>query len=119
VDCTDPVGPAKTLYTLDFYKEASRVLKPYGVFIQQASLPIYFPQIIKESLPLIKKAFPVVKIVRAFVPCYGEEIAFFLATKEEKDWFNPKQIFKGKYYHPGLNPYYFAIPNTWLQIISE
>ncbi len=119
VDCTDPVGPAKTLYTLEFYQEAERVLKPYGVFIQQASLPVYFPHIIKESYPLIKSAFSLVKIIRAYVPCYGEEIAFFLATKELKDWFNPVQIFKGKYYYPGLNPYYFTLPNTWLKLISE
>ena len=72
-----------------------------------------------EAYPLIKSAFPLVKIIRAYVPCYGEEIAFFLATKEPKDWFNPKQIFKGKYYYPGLNPYYFTLPNTWLKLISE
>jgi len=119
VDCTDPVGPAKSLYTKEFYKEAYRVLNPKGIFIQQASLPVYFPHIIKSAYPLISSVFPVVKIVRAFVPSYGEEIAFFLATKEEKDWFNPKQIFRGKYYHPGLNPYYFSIPNTWIEILSK
>ncbi len=119
VDCTDPVGPAKSLYTFEFYKEAQRVLKSKGVFIQQASLPIYFPHIIKSVYPLITSAFPIVKIARAFVPSYGEEIAFFLATKESKDWFNPKQLFRGKYYNPELNPYYFSIPNTWISIISK
>ncbi len=119
VDCTDPVGPAKTLYTEEFYKEAKRVLTSYGVFIQQASLPSYFPHIIKNAYPLIKSIFPIVKIIRTYVPCYGEEIAFFLATKEEKDWFNPKQLFTGKYYHPGLNPYYFSIPNNWLRLLNE
>ena len=105
VDSTDPVGPAKSLYTQDFYQEACRVLKKTGVFIQQASLPVYFPWIIKESYPMLKRAFPHSKVARAFVPCYGEEIAFFVATKEEKDWLNPKLKFKGRYYHPGLNPY--------------
>lgn len=119
VDCTDPVGPAKSLYSEEFYQESFRVLKKTGVFIQQASLPIYFPNIIKSAYPLISSVFPIVKILRAFVPSYGEEIAFFLATKEPKDWYNPKQIFKGKYYHPELNPYYFSIPNTWLDILSK
>ncbi|WP_022855228.1 spermine synthase [Thermodesulfobacterium thermophilum] len=118
VDCTDPVGPAKTLYTVEFYQEASRVLKPHGFFIQQASLPIYFPHIIKEAYPKISQVFPYVKIVRCYVPCYGEEIAFFLATKEPKDWFNPKQLISGKYYHPGLNPYYFSLPQTWLELLK-
>lgn len=119
VDCTDPVGPAKSLYTFEFYKDAYRVLNKKGVFIQQASLPIYFPHIIKSSYPLIASVFPLVKVVRTFVPSYGEEIAFLLATKEPKNWFNPKQIFRGKYYHPELNPYYFSIPNTWIEILSK
>jgi len=119
VDCTDPVGPAKSLYSEDFYKEAYRVLKETGVFIQQASLPVYFPHIIKSAYPLISSIFPIVKIARAFVPSYGEEIAFLLATKEPKDWFNPKQLFKGKYYHPELNPYYFSIPNNWMEILFD
>jgi len=119
VDCTDPVGPAKSLYTYEFYKEAYRVLNEKGVFIQQASLPVYFPQILKSSYPLIASVFPVVKIAKTFVPSYGEEIAFLLATKEKKDWFNPKQVYKGKYYHPNLNPYYFSIPNTWIDILSK
>jgi len=119
VDCTDPVGPAKTLYTEEFYKEASRILKPEGIFIQQASLPVYFPWIIKESYPLIKKAFNVVKVVRAFVPCYGEEIAFFIGAHTEKDWFNPVQKVTGKYYHPGLNPYYFCLPLNWIELLNQ
>jgi spermidine synthase len=119
VDSTDPVGPAKTLYTAEFYQEACRVLKPQGVFIQQASLPIYFPEIIKSAYPLVKKAFPVVKIARAYVPCYGEEIAFFVASKEDKNWFSPVQKFSGKFYHPELNSYYFSLPETWKKILKE
>lgn len=118
VDCTDPVGPAKTLYTQEFYNEAKRVLKPYGVFIQQASLPVYFPHVLKEAYPLIKGIFPYVKVARAYVPCYGEEIAFLVASCEEKDWFNPLQRFFGKYYHPGLNHYYFSLSANWLKLIS-
>lgn len=119
VDCTDPVGPAKTLYTTEFYKEAYRVLTPSGVFIQQASLPIYFPHILKEAYPKIRSVFPFVKVVRCYVPCYGEEISFLLGTKEEKNWFFPEQKFQGKYYHPELNPYYFTIPQTWREILNQ
>lgn len=118
VDCTDPVGPAKTLYTKEFYEETRRVLKPHGVFIQQASLPVYFPHVLKRAYPLIKSVFPYVKVARAYVPCYGEEIAFLVASSEEKNWFQPVQIFFGKYYHPGLNPYYFSLSANWLNLIS-
>lgn len=118
VDCTDPVGPAKTLYTEEFYKEARRVLKPHGVFIQQASLPSYFPHVLKNAYPFIKKAFPQVKVARAYVPCYGEEIAFLVASAEVKPWFQPPLKFYGRYYHPELNPYYFSLPKTWLDLLE-
>ncbi len=118
VDCTDPVGPAKSLYTEEFYKESFRVLKPFGVFIQQASLPIYFPKVLKEAYPVIKKVFPYVKVIRTYVPCYGEEIAFLIASKEEKPWIQPLQTYYGKYYHPQLNPYYFSLSANWLNLLE-
>ncbi|MFN3921279.1 MAG: spermine synthase [Caldimicrobium sp.] len=118
VDCTDPVGPAKTLYTEEFYRESFKVLKPYGVFIQQASLPIYFPHVLQQGYKEIKKIFPYVKVLRAYVPCYGEEIAFIIASKEDKPWFHPLQKFYGKYYHPQLNPYYFSLPANWLKLLD-
>ncbi len=118
VDSTDPVGPAKSLYTPEFYKEASRVLKSHGVFIQQASLPVYFPNVIKEALPGVKEAFSYWRIIRAFVPCYGEEIAFFVAAKEEKDWSTPKLKFYRKYYRPELHTSYLTLPPTWEEILK-
>jgi len=119
VDCTDPVGPAKTLYTKEFYAEAKRVLKPYGIFIQQASLPVYFPHVLQEAYPLIKEVFPAVKVARAYVPCYGEEIAFLVASVSPQNWFQPKQKFQGRYYHPGLNPYYFSLSANWLNLLKD
>ncbi|MFN4197073.1 MAG: spermine synthase [Caldimicrobium sp.] len=119
VDCTDPVGPSKSLYTKEFYEESFRVLKPYGVFIQQASLPAYFPHVLQQAYPIIKEVFPYVKVVRTYVPCYGEEIAFLLATKEEKTWFQPNQFYYGKYYHPQLNPYYFSLPTSWINLLKD
>ncbi|MCS7200097.1 MAG: spermine synthase [Caldimicrobium sp.] len=119
VDCTDPIGPAKSLYTYEFYSLAYQALKAYGVFIQQASLPAYFPNILNTAYFLAKKVFPVVKVARTFVPSYGEEIAFLVATKEEKDWFHPKQLFSGQYYYPALNFYYFTLPKSWLSLMGE
>lgn len=113
IDCTDPVGPAQSLYTKAFYEEAKRVLKPEGVFIQQASLPAYFPHVLMNAYSTIIGVFPYVKVARAYVPCYGEEIAFLVASKEQKDWMRASSLFRGKYYHPDLNPYYFSLPANW------
>jgi spermidine synthase len=40
VDSTDPVGPAAGLFTLPFYQECQRVLKPEGILIQQTESPL-------------------------------------------------------------------------------
>lgn len=119
VDCTDPVGPAKTLYTSEFYAEARRVLKTHGVFIQQASLPVYFPHVLKEAYSLAREIFPYLRVARAYVPCYGEEIAFLVGALEDKPWLSPFKAYSGRYYHPGLNPYYFSLPVNWLKLISS
>lgn len=118
IDCTDPVGPAQSLYTKTFYEEAQRVLKPKGVFIQQASLPAYFPHVLTNAYRNIIEVFPYVKVARAFVPCYGEEIAFVLASKEPKDWTRAITKYFGKYYHPELNSYYFSLPADWYNYIK-
>ncbi len=119
VDCTDPVGPAKTLYTREFYEAVNKALTPSGIFIQQASLPIYFPHILQSAYKNAKEVFPLLKVARVFVPSYGEEIAFLVGSLEEKNWMTPLRNLKGKFYHPGLNPYYFSLPGTWINIIES
>ena len=118
VDCTDPVGPAKSLYSLEFYQEIHRALKPDGVFIQQASLPAYFPHVIKLALQA-SSVFPWFDIARVYVTCYGEELAFILGAKEKKDPTNPLQAYYGKYYHPGLNKALFTLPQTWINLVER
>ncbi len=118
VDCTDPVGPAKSLYTSEFYAEISRTLKPKGIFIQQASLPVYFPQVLRMSLSA-SSLFPWFRVARAFVPCYGEEIAFILGAKVTPDLSSLNKTYKGKYFHPDLVPSFFALPQSWLNLIES
>ena len=118
VDCTDPVGPAKTLYSLEFYREIHRTLKPDGIFIQQASLPSYFPYVLKLALQA-SSVFPWFKIARVYVPCYGEELALILGSKEDKNPYAPLQTYRGRYYHPGLNQALFTLPQTWLNLIER
>jgi spermidine synthase len=39
VDSTDPIGPAKVLFTHEFYADCKRALKPGGVLVVQSGLP--------------------------------------------------------------------------------
>ncbi|HHH46219.1 MAG TPA: polyamine aminopropyltransferase [Thiotrichales bacterium] len=41
VDSTDPIGPAKGLFTEDFYRNCHRALGEAGVVVQQSESPLY------------------------------------------------------------------------------
>lgn len=41
VDGSDPVGPAKGLFTADFYKDCQRALKPGGIVVTQGESPMF------------------------------------------------------------------------------
>jgi len=46
VDSTDPVGPAKGLFTEDFYRDVHRALGPDGLVVQQSESPLYHMHIL-------------------------------------------------------------------------
>ncbi len=47
VDSTDPIGPAKGLFTEAFYRECHRVLGESGIVVQQSESPLFHMGIIK------------------------------------------------------------------------
>ena len=116
VDCTDPIGPAVNLYTEEFYAGLYKVLKPHGRFIQQASIPRFFPETLPMALERSRKIFPLVEVLRAPVPCYGDEIAFILGSKDGSSAAEPKQSFKGRYYNPSVHRASFALPDWWKEL---
>ncbi|MBX6423979.1 spermine synthase [Thermosulfurimonas sp. F29] len=113
VDCTDPVGPARTLYTEEFYRGVLRILKPEGLFIQQASLPGFFPDILRRAWRLASGVFPRLAVLRAMVPCYGDEIAFLMGGRSPELDFEPKRRFVGRHYSPEMHRASFALPEWW------
>jgi len=119
VDCTDPIGPAIALYTEEFYKSLFRILKPRGRFIQQASIPRFYPETLPMAYQRARKAFPQVEILRAPVPCYGDEIAFITASKEGESASQPKRQLRGRFYNPAIHQASFAIPSWWKEFLTD
>ncbi|QJA06312.1 spermine synthase [Thermosulfurimonas marina] len=118
VDCTDPVGPAKTLYTAEFYVGLHQVLRPGGVFIQQASLPGFFPEILKGAFRLAREIFPSLRVLRAMVPCYGDEIAFLLGSTRQKEDFLPRREIRGRHYSPEMHRASLVLPPWWQELLE-
>ena len=48
IDSTDPVGPAAGLFSVDFYRQCWRALRPGGLFVQQSESPFYHLDIMRN-----------------------------------------------------------------------
>ncbi len=118
VDCTDPIGPAIALYTEEFYANLFRILKPHGRFIQQASIPRFYPHVLPMAYKRAAKSFPKIEVLRAPVPCYGDEIAFILGSKDGSSASIPKKDLYGRFYNPAIHQASFALPTWWQEMLK-
>lgn len=62
VDSTDPIGPAKPLFGVDFYKNVYRVLTDNGIVVSQGESPFLAAPIQKSLLKVLKEVFPLTSI---------------------------------------------------------
>ena len=56
VDSTDPIGPAKGLFTEAFYKDCLKMLRPGGLIVQQSESPLLHLRILKEMHKAMRDA---------------------------------------------------------------
>jgi spermidine synthase len=57
VDSTEPVGPARVLFTEEFFAACKRCLKPGGVLIGQNGLPFLYPEHLADSGRILRGLF--------------------------------------------------------------
>jgi len=119
IDCSDPIGPSAVLYTKDFYQNIVRILKPHGRFIQQASIPRFFPQYFRQAYQEAKDTIKALEVLRAPVPCYGDEIAFILGSKDGSSAAHPKTSYQGRFYNPAVHQACFALPTWWQELMNR
>jgi len=128
VDSTDPVGPGEGLFTLEFYRNCYRALKPDGILINQHESP-YYPQDAREmkrAHQKIKAVFPIAKVYQFFMPTYpsGHWLFGFAAkTLDPVADFKPRlwQQFnlQTRYYNTDLHPAAFALPTYVRELLTE
>ena len=72
VDSTDPVGPAKGLFSTPFHIDCFRVLKPEGLLIQQSESPVVHLESIIQSLhdSMLVAGFLSTDLIHFPQPCY-------------------------------------------------
>ncbi len=89
VDSTDPQGPSVPLFGEAFYGDLHRVLGEEGVLAVQSGSPLYQAELITQVRHNLRRHFPVVRTLLAYVPSYpGVLWTFTLASKR----FDPAQL---------------------------
>jgi spermidine synthase len=70
VDSSDPVGPARQLFELDFYMNLHRGLNDTGLMVCQSQSPIFHADVMVQTYRRIGRVFPYSKLYTAVVPTY-------------------------------------------------
>jgi len=121
IDSSDPIGPAKVLFSSKFYQGASNALSnDDGIFAQQTGSSFLqreeFPYVYEK----LKKTFPFVTIFLTAVPTYvGGFFSFVFASKgidplrirlSEIERRYKKFKLKTRYYNPKIHYASFVLP---------
>lgn len=90
VDSTDPVGPGKALFAMNFYRDLAAAMKSDGIAIFQIGPFLDFELIIKDTAKKLRNLFTFVNPLRLPMPSYscGSEYCFILASKK----INPQRL---------------------------
>jgi spermidine synthase len=85
-DMTDPVedGPSTFCFTVEFFTEIARVLRPHGVLTVQAgpASPIEVA-LHAKVIRTLRKVFPSAIPYAVDAPCYGRDLGFVIASKQD------------------------------------
>ena len=82
VDSTDPVGPAKSLTTAEFYTAARDALTPNGLFVMQSESLHFHAGLVAEMQETLRGVFPYVDLYAVPLATYaGNWWTFSIASK--------------------------------------
>ena len=129
VDSTDPVGPARGLFTEGFYRDIHRILNDQGVMITQSESPRFNVEVYQEVYTTFKRIFgdDAVFSYLVFIPTYPTGMwSFSYSSKghthpwkhldeERASAFASAHALQ--YYNPEVHRAAFALPNFVQQMI--
>lgn len=128
IDSPDPIGPAKILFSRQFYQDVSKVLNPNGIMIRQTGSTFLQPDVVKNNYRRVKKIFPKAFLQLAAVPTYiGGFFSFIIGSKKidfskiSKHQIRKKYLklnLKTKYYNPDIQLASLQLTNTLARLIK-
>jgi spermidine synthase len=115
VDCSDPIGPGKGLFTPEFYRNVYKSLKMDGLFVQQTESPFYHQELITYLHKEIGRLFPIAKTYLASIPTYPSGLhCFTMGSKKYDPTAVDTQNFEQlttRYYNKDIHRSSFVLPN--------
>jgi len=70
IDSSDPIGPAKELFSYEFYQNVFRALRDDGLMVCQSQSPLFHMDVLKQTYTNMKQLFPYTNLYTATVPTY-------------------------------------------------
>ena len=113
VDSTDPVGPARLLFSEEFYRSAYEKLNDRGVYVTQAGSVYLFTNELLDAYRAMKKVFDRVYYFSFPVIGYASPWAFLAGVKGDVDFRRvdvsraPEKLY---YYDPERHETLFQMP---------
>ncbi|AIF70277.1 spermidine synthase [Palaeococcus pacificus DY20341] len=123
VDSTDPVGPAKLLFSEEFYRNAYDALGEKGLYITQAGSVYLFTNELLDAYKNMKKVFDRVYYFSFPVIGYASPWSFLVGVKGEID-FTKIDLERAKeleliYYDPEKHETLFQMPKYVRELLEK
>ncbi|MDV3104621.1 polyamine aminopropyltransferase [Thermococcus waiotapuensis] len=123
VDSTDPVGPAKLLFSEGFYRDAYERLNDPGIYITQAGSVYLFTNELLDAYRAMKKTFDRVYYFSFPVIGYASPWSFLVGVKGDID-FRKVDLERAKglklyYYDPERHETLFQMPRYVRELLES
>lgn len=126
VDSTDPIGPAKGLFTEQFYRDCHRALGEQGLLVQQSESPLIHQRLLKEMHEAMGNAgFTSVNTLGFPQPVYpsGWWSCTLAGKVDDLTHFREQDAaqrpFETQYYNPEMHRAAFAMPTFLRQHLGK
>ncbi len=123
VDSTDPVGPAKLLFSEDFYRDAYEKLNERGLYITQAGSVYLFTNELVDAYRTMKRVFDRVYYFSFPVIGYASPWGFLVGVKGDVDFCKVDLSRAEKldlyYYDPRNHETLFQMPRYVRKLLEE
>ena len=122
VDSTDPVGPAKLLFSEEFYRLAYEKLNDPGLYITQAGSVYLFTNELLDAYKAMKKVFDRVYYFSFPVIGYASPWSFLVGVKGDIDFTRvdvsraPEKLY---YYDPERHETLFQMPKYVRELLEK